>query len=145
MKPGLNDTLIALIPKVINPELASQFRPISLCNVGYKVITKVMSNIIKSIFQRFVGQHQSSFVPNRQITDNIAIYQEVLHSIRLKKGDKGFMLMKIDLEKAYDRLSWRFIHETLQEVGFNDIWIRNIMSCVETARLCIIWNGETLD
>lgn len=145
MQDGLNDTMISLIPKVSNLELTSQFRPISLCNVKYKIITKVMANRIKQMLHKTIGKEQSSFVPGRQISDNIAVYQEVLHTMRRKQGNKGLMMLKIDLEKAYDRISWDFIRDTLVEVGFNEIWVRNIMCCVETARLSIVWNREALD
>lgn len=104
MPKDLNDTHISLVPKVNVPEKASQFRPISLCNVGYKVITKAMANRIKEIMRKLVGQEQSSFVPGRQIMDNIIVYQEVMHSMRKKNGNKKTMALKIDLEKAYDRL-----------------------------------------
>ncbi|XP_031116600.1 uncharacterized protein LOC116020256 [Ipomoea triloba] len=142
---GMNDTLIALIPKTGCPTNASQYRPISLCNVIYKIITKAMTNRIKPILRALVGQEQSSFVPGRQITDNILIYQEVVHSMRNKQGKKGLMILKIDLEKAYDRLNWEFIRDTLKDVGMNKEWVRNIMACVETPRLKVLWSGKQLE
>lgn len=145
MPEKLNDALVSLIPKVDNPELVSQFRPISLCNVGYKVITKAMTNRIKYVIRGLIGPEQSSFVPGKQITDNIVVYQEFLHSLRRKKGSKGLMVLKIDLEKAYDRLAWRFIKDTLEVAGFDNTWVRNIMACISTCRLGVIWNGEQLD
>lgn len=145
MDQNVNDTLVSLIPKVDNPEMVSQFRPISLCNVCYKVITKAMTNRIKGVICELIGPEQSSFVPERQIMDNIVVYQEVLHSMRKKKGKKGFMAIKIDLEKAYDRLSWQFIEDTLREAGFNDVWVKNVMGCITTTRLGVIWNGEQLN
>lgn len=99
---GINDTLIALVPKVPNPERVNQFRPISLCNVNYKIITKAMTTRIKEVMRSLVGPEQGSFVPERQITDNIIIFQEVMHNFHIKKGNKGMMAIKIDLEKAYD-------------------------------------------
>ncbi|XVF74117.1 hypothetical protein PTKIN_Ptkin13bG0034500 [Pterospermum kingtungense] len=145
LQEGVNDTYLVLIPKVSSPERVNQLRPISLCNVCYKVITKAMTNRLKKILPEVIGPYQSSFVPGRQISDNILIYQKVLHSMRKKKGKVGSMILKIDLEKAYDRLSWDFIRDTLFEIGLTQDWVRNIMACVEMSRLAILWNGEKLD
>lgn len=131
---GINDTLVALVPKTPNPEKVNQFRLISLCNVNYKIITKAMTTRIKEVMRNLVGPEQSSFVPERQITDNIVIYQEVMHSFHKKKGNKGMMAIKIDLKKAYDRLSWEFIEDTLRKAGFNNEWVRNIMACISPLR-----------
>ena len=99
---GANDTLLVLIPKVKHPDMISQFHPIRLCNVGYKFITKTLTNRLKKIMPCITTPHQSSFIPVRHITDNIVIYQEVLHSMRTKGKGNGSMLIKVDLEKAYD-------------------------------------------
>lgn len=104
-----------------------------------------MVNKIKTILGEIVGVEQSSFIPGRQILDNILVYQKVLHSMRTKQGKKGCMVLKLDLEKAYDRLSWSFIRSTLREVGFSHDWIRNIMGCIETAQLAPLWKGKQLD
>lgn len=142
---GFNDTIITLISKVHNLERPNQFRPISLCNVSYKIITKAMTNRRKEVMKEVVGPNQSSFVPERQIIDNIIIYQVIINTTRRKKGGKGLMVFKIDLEKAYDRLSWNFIKETMEKVGLEAEWTRNIMVCVETSRLSILWAGEHSD
>ena len=102
-------TLLVLIPKIKHPELITQLRPTNLCNVYYKVITRTLTNILKEVMPSLVAPNQSSFVPGRQITDNIIIYQEVLHSMRKKNGGRGSMIIEVDLEKAYDRVSWNFI------------------------------------
>lgn len=67
-----------------------------------------------------------------------------MHTMRIKRGSKGFMAIKFDLEKAYDRLSWDFIHTILREIGFCSKWITLIMNCIRTPRMSIIWNGEKL-
>lgn len=102
--PGFNETFVALLPQVDQPELASQFRPIGLCNVAYEIITKVIINRLKLVLPFLISNTQASFVPGRQITNNIVIMQEVLHTMRRKQGAKGYMDIKIDFEKAYDRL-----------------------------------------
>jgi len=96
----LNDTFPALIPKVENPQMVSQLIPIELCNLAYKVVSKVVVNQIKPIPDKVVAPTQASFVLSRQIIDNILVAQEMLHIMRHKHGKIGFMALKIDLEKG---------------------------------------------
>ena len=78
----VNGTLLTLIPKVNHPEHIFQFRPISLCNVSYKIITKTMANSLKEIMQAVIAPNHSSFVSGKQIVDDVVLYQEMLHSMR---------------------------------------------------------------
>lgn len=101
----VNKTLLVLIPKVPQPVSIKQFLPISLCNVNYKTIPKVIVGRLKTILPYIISPNQASFVPGRYIRDNIIIAQEIIHSMRIMKAKKGFMTIKVDLEKEYDRLS----------------------------------------
>ncbi|XP_025635616.1 uncharacterized protein [Arachis hypogaea] len=141
----INETLITLIPKVEPVTSLKQMRPISLCNVSYKVVTKVLANRIRNLMEKLVKPTQCSFVPGRHSSNNIINAQEVIHTMRSKKGPKGWMTIKIDLEKAYDRIKWSFVRDTLLEVGFPNHIIKLIMSCISTARMRVLWNGEELD
>lgn len=122
-----------------------QFRPISLCNVAYKTITKMITSRLRSCLQTLVGPAQCSFIPKRQSHDNIIIAQEIFHSMRSKGGKKGWMALKIDLEKAYDRLSWNFIKDTLVDIGLPDRFIQLIWYCISTSSMQVLWNGEALE
>lgn len=113
----VSQTLLTLIPKCDVPSNASQFRPISLCNVAYKVVTKVLTQRLRNILPYVVSASQRSFVPGRTPCDNILVLQEAVHSLNNLKGKKGYMIIKVDLEKAYDRLEWSFILETLFLLG----------------------------
>lgn len=101
----INRTLLVLIPKVDNPASLKMYRPISLCSVAYKAITKLIANHLKAILLDLIGPQQTSFVPRRQIVENIMVAQEVIHTMRRKTGRVGQMAIKGDLEKAYDRLN----------------------------------------
>ena len=114
----LNQTHIALIPKIKGSESIGNFRPISLCNSVYKIITKIIVARIRPLLDKLISLYQAAFVPGRKGVDNVIIAQELIHTISRKKGNVGYMVIKIDLEKAYDRLEWSFIKEVLIAANF---------------------------
>lgn len=141
----INETLITLVPKVDPVVSICNFRPIILCNVSYKIITKILAQRLRQMMGSLVNPCQSSFIPNRQCRDNIILAQEIFHSMRNKRGKKGWMAIKLDLEKAYDRLSWPFIKETLVDIGFPVKFINLVWHCISSPRMRMLWNGEALD
>lgn len=137
-----NDALLVLIAKVAKPEKITQFRPISLCNVLFKTITKAMVTRLKGLMPKLIGPTQASFISGRLSTDNILVVQEAIHSLRRKKGKKGWMLLKLDLEKAYDRIRSDFLEDTLRAARLPEKWVCWIMHCVAGPSMNVLWNGE---
>ena len=138
----LNHTFITLIPKKKNPEYASDFRPISFCNVLYKIFSKALANRLKSILPKIITEHQSAFTKSRIISYNILIAFESLHSMQKHIGKYGLMAIKLDMSKAYDRVEWPYLAAVMKKLGFNDRWIKLLMLCVTTVSYSVIVNGE---
>jgi hypothetical protein len=141
--PALNSTHIALIPKLPNAVSVSDFCPISLCNVVYKIFAKVLANKLKVVLPAIILPQQSAFVPGHLITDNILVAYEALHTMKTRmRGKKGYMSIKIDISKAYDRVEWAFLEGIMRRMGFDEVWIARVMVCVSTVSYSILINGN---
>ncbi|KAL0402832.1 UNVERIFIED_CONTAM: LINE-1 retrotransposable element O protein [Sesamum radiatum] len=143
--PAINHTYISLVPKNSKAASVDQFRPISLCNTTYKVISKILANRIKPHLEKIISPFQMAFVPGRNINDNSIISQEIMHYLHRKKGRKGFMAIKIDLSKAYDRVEWPFLLKLLEELGLNETFVNWISQCISSASFSLLINGAPFD
>jgi hypothetical protein len=138
---AINSTFLTLIPKSDIPTTFGDFRPISLCNLCYKLISKIIATRIKPFLSRILSIEQLGFLKGRQILDAIDTAQECLHNIKAKKSKA--IILKLDLKKAFDCIDWDFIRLVLVQTGFNQQLIKWIMSCVDNANLAILVNGES--
>ncbi|XP_027060814.2 uncharacterized protein [Coffea arabica] len=118
----ITSTSIVLIPKVANPQDFSMFRPISLCNFFNKVLSRLLADRLSAILPKIISPQQSGFVKGRNITENYLLAQEVLSGIG-KASRGGNVALKLDISKAYDRVSWTHIVSVLRRFGFGEQFI----------------------
>jgi hypothetical protein len=128
---GWYGTTVVLIPKVKEPKCLKELRLISLCNVLYKIISKVLAARLKGILDEIISPNQSAFVPGRLISDNILVAYEMTHFLNNKRsGSEGYLALKLDMSKAYDRVERDFIEAMLIKLGFARTFGDLSMKCV---------------
>ncbi|XP_020252239.1 uncharacterized protein LOC109829580 [Asparagus officinalis] len=138
---AVNSTYIALIPKVQCPKTPADFRPISCCNCLYKFISKILANRIQTVMGFLINEAQCAFVKGRQITSNILLAHELVKNYGRKNLSPRVMI-NIDIRKAFDTISWDFLHVMLRGLGFPDIFTNWIMSCITSPKYSISLNGS---
>ena len=140
---ALCHSFITLIPKVKNPEYVSQYRPICLSNVFLRVFSKVLVNRLKRIMPQLISDHQSAFMVDRLILDNTMVAFETLHYMRNhSSGNTGYMALKLDMSKAYDRVEWLYMEKLMRKMGFAEAWVKLMMMSISSATYSVFINGE---
>ena len=137
---GANVAFIALIAKCDHPGGFKDFRPISMVECIYKIISKLLARRLQRVMDSIIGPNQSSFIAGRQILDGALITGELIESC--KRRNIATSILKLDFQKAFDSVSWSFLKWTLIQMGFPDRWISWILSCVSSSAASIIINGS---
>ncbi|GKA48843.1 RNA-directed DNA polymerase, eukaryota, reverse transcriptase zinc-binding domain protein [Tanacetum coccineum] len=140
MPLGSNSSCITLIPKVSNPIHINDFRPISLIGTHYKIIAKILANRLSNVVDNLVSHEQSSFISGRQILDGPLMLNEMIDWY--KKRKKKMLLFKVDFEKAFDSVSWKYLDFVLYSLGFGVKWRSWIKACLKSSRTSILVNGS---
>lgn len=134
-----------LIPKEDQPSTTKSFQPINLCNVVSKLISKLNVRRLRGLLGEVIAPNQSCFMPRRQSIDNVVICQEILYSFKYTKAKRGGMVIMLDLEKAYNRMEWRFVEETLWDVGLLEKLFTVITNIVSSSCCHLLWSGVVTD
>lgn len=136
----MNWVNIELIPKMISPKCSNDYRPISLLNSSYKIISKILANRLSRVINSLVDDSQSAFIKGRCIADNIIASQEVIFNLqKMKLLDHVF---KVDFAKAFNSLDWNFLLDILFARGFGSRWISQISTILNSAKARILVNGK---
>jgi len=137
---GCNASFITLVPKKDNPSDLNEFRPISLVGCVYKILSKILANRLKKVLPSVIDVNQSAFLGGRGMLDSILVANETVGY--LKKEKKSGVLVKVDFEKAYDSVNWKFLYYMLGRLGFKVKWINWIKACLESVSVSVLVNGS---
>lgn len=141
----VNATHIVLIPKREDASALSDFRPISLCNTIYKIVSKIIVNRLQPVMDTLISPNQNAFIKGRLISDNIFMASELMTFIHKTRHAKTpWCAAKLDLAKAYDRLSWSFIRAMLVRLKFPATLIDIIMDCISSVSYSLLLIGHSV-
>jgi hypothetical protein len=135
----LNYGMISLIPKTKEANNIRQYRPICLLNVDYKWFTKVLTMRLTPFAGKLISETQTAFIPGRYILEGVVILHETLHELRVSKVPG--VILKLDFEKAYDKVSWKFMMEVLRKKNFPGKWLDWMKQIIEGGKVGINING----
>ncbi|XP_062193487.1 uncharacterized protein LOC133896859 [Phragmites australis] len=136
----LNFGIITLLPKVKDAAIIQQYRPICLLNVSFKIFTKVATNRIVEVSEKIIRPSQTTFLPGRNILEGVAILHETIHEMHRKK--LSGVILKLDFEKAYDKVKWPFLQQTLRMKGFSPVWCSWIEQFVTGGSVAVKVNND---
>ncbi|CAA7053093.1 unnamed protein product [Microthlaspi erraticum] len=137
----LNNTAVALIPKVPEACRLGDYRPISCCNLIYKLISKIIANRMKPVLLKYIRPNQAAFIRGRSLGENVLLSTELIRNYEKSSCARSCML-KVDIRKAFDTVCWDFVLKMLNAHDFPPLFISWIRQCISTPRFSISVNGE---
>lgn len=136
----INHTFISLIPKVKKPDRIEEYRPIACCNVTYKILSKIICTRLNKVLPDLISQCQSAFIKGRCISENSLLAHELIRNFNKKGAEK--ICIKVDLQKAYDKVNRSFIIHMLDSMGVPVKLLKLIKYCIDTPTFSILVNGK---
>ena len=124
----LNFSLLTLVLKEPNVVSLDRFRPLAMINCSFKIFAKCAANKLGPVCNDLISPNQTAFIKGRFILESVVMAHEVIHEIH-RSGSSG-LILKLDYEKAYDRVSWDFLKEMLLSRGFGSKWVGWVMSTI---------------
>ncbi|KAB1207150.1 hypothetical protein CJ030_MR7G011471 [Morella rubra] len=144
MSREINHCRVVLLPKEAAPSQISQYRPVSLCNVVSKLISKILANRTRMIIDKLISPLQAAFVPGKTIHENSILAHEIFHVLKKRNSGRKIMAIRADIEKAYDRMEWKLILVAMKCFGFAPHFVGWIEQCLSSASCSILLNGTPL-
>ncbi|GJU00233.1 putative RNA-directed DNA polymerase [Tanacetum coccineum] len=136
-----NSSFITLIPKVEDPLVIHDYRPISLIGCQYKIIAKVLANRLALVISSVVGESQTVFIKGRQIINGPLMVDEIISWAKMY--NKKLFMLKVDFEKAFDSFSWSFLDSTMMQMGFSLKWRQWMRACLNLGYTSVLINGSS--
>ena len=136
----LNSAYITLLPKKEDPSCIKDYRPISLVHSFAKLVTKILANRLAGTLDQLVSPNQSAFIKGRFILDNFMLVHQTTKFLHQQKQPR--ILLKLDINKAFDSVSWPFLLEVMKQLGFGPVWCDIISGLLATSSTQVLLNGS---
>ncbi|XP_019240535.1 PREDICTED: uncharacterized protein LOC109220527 [Nicotiana attenuata] len=141
MYRGINCTAVTPIPKIANPATIKEYMPIASYTVLCKIIAKILGGKIQKVIATIIIETQPGFIPGRKVDDNVIMAHESAKTYTRKHISPRCMI-KVDIQKTYNSVDWRFLEQMRVELHFPQKFIRWVMECVRNVNYSIVINGE---